>query len=126
LSAPRWSAAEIKLLRRLISEGHSPLSAAITIGRSPLAVKQKASQLGLHCVQGRYSDNDSVKFFIRVEKPVFETLAAVAKEIEVSPYRLARILLTCIAQQNMWSTILRLSDNGDYLIKDDGEQTPFT
>jgi hypothetical protein len=114
----KWSADETDLLVRLISEGHSPLSTAIVIGRTPSAIKQKARNLRLHFVQGRCG-NGSVKFFVRVETPVFETLAAVAREIQVSPYRLARIVITCCAKRNLWAEILKLSSNGDYLISDD-------
>jgi hypothetical protein len=111
VGAPLWSKAEIELLARLISEGHTPLSTALVMNRSPLAVKQKAYQRGL-CFRGKLG-NDGVKFYVTVERQTFDTLRAVAREIEVTPHRLARIILNCIAQQNMWARILRLSDDED-------------
>jgi hypothetical protein len=108
VAGPYYTDGETKLLCRLVAEGHTPLSCAIVLNRSVLAIKQKANQLGLTF---RRFNNGSVSFHLRIERQTFDTLRSVAHEIEVSPYRLARILLNVIAQRNKWAELLNLSDD---------------
>lgn len=102
----KFTAQELRQLRWLASEGHTPVSAAYVLNRSPRILARKALQIG--CPFPRLGEANRVGFHVSLPSATFTALRDVASEIELPAPRLARILLTIIARRNLWAEILDL------------------
>jgi hypothetical protein len=110
----RWSDAEVRLLCRLISEGHTSISCAVVLDRSVKSIQDKAFRVGHPFGKGVGREN-GVSVHLNLGPEEFATLRNVAAEIAIAPGRLASIIINIVAQQNKWAELLNLQP-------DDGEQ----
>jgi hypothetical protein len=105
---PQFTAAEVRLLLRMVGEGHEPVSCAIVLNRTVRSVTDKAKREGKPFGRGVGANGVFVRFSLGKEEHA--TLCAVAHELETHPNKLARIILNICAQQNKWAELLKLSD----------------
>jgi hypothetical protein len=98
-----FTALEEWQIRWLVAEQHTPNSAAYIVGRSPGSLIKKSAKLG--CPFGLPKGR---AFQVTVCEGTFRALANVGCELELTPSRLTRIILTCAARRNLWADILAL------------------
>jgi hypothetical protein len=104
----RWSDAEIKLLVRLIEQGHTSISCAVVLNRPVKSIQDKAHRIGHPFGRFGKGKANGVSVHLNLGPEEFATLRNVAAEIAIGPGRLASIIINIVAQQNRWAELLNL------------------
>jgi hypothetical protein len=100
----RYSEFEEFQIRFLVEEGHTPTSASYVVGRLPGSLIKKAQKLG--CPFGRLEGRTQISLSLPPE--TYRALSNVGNELQLTPSRLTRIILTASARRNLWADILAL------------------
>src|SRR3974390_2402826 len=97
----RFTPAEIAKLRLMAGFGHSGISVARALDRTPQAIRVKACELG---VRLRPSSVEHRR--LKVSRPTWLRLQAEAVALGMSPGRLARLLLEMAVRDNLVAAII--------------------
>jgi hypothetical protein len=97
---------EVRQLRWLTQEQHTPFSASYVIDRAPRVLLEKARKIGFPFA--RMGEGNRRGFHVSLPQETFAALISVGNEISLPPPRLARIVLTIVARRNLWAEVLDL------------------
>jgi hypothetical protein len=105
-----WTVEEELFLLARIKEGYDSRACSVLLpGRSPRACTWKARQLGSpfpRSIRRNRSEHHGLN--VNLSTDTFRNLEAVARELEIKPGHLARILINIVSQKQYWGLILDL------------------
>jgi hypothetical protein len=92
-----------------IREGYDSRACSVLLGRSPRACTWKANQLGHPFPRAIKRDRSAHRsLHVNLDNDTFRSLETVARELEIRPGHLARILVTIISRKKYWGYLLDL------------------